>query len=307
MNKIKSVVMAIYLGLPIFVEAEDVRADPTNVFENQHSISSLEPIENILIRVDECSASIVFRSQALSEKLVSRACQQLIQQEKNFHQIFGTQDKPVKDDHNVRLRANFYSSNENYVKYATAHFNMPTNNGGMYLEGYPEKKNNHAEFVAYQKNGGLWNLRHEFIHYLDGRFNHYGDYCNGLHDDHAGPEFCAEPHLAYPHLVWWTEGIAEFLAKGDDNPKAVTLAASKQYPISELFNTSSNQNGGTERVYYWGYLAVRFMMENQPRKIEEMLLLTRRGDWNGYQQLVGNWSTQFDQQWYAWLEKLTAK
>jgi hypothetical protein len=80
------------------------------------------------------------------------------------------------------LRANFYSSSDEYVKYATAHFNMPTNNGGMYLAGYPVRKDNHAEFVAYERDGGLWNLSHEYIHYLDGRFNRYGDYCNGLHE-----------------------------------------------------------------------------------------------------------------------------
>jgi len=176
----------------------------------------------------------------------------------------------------------------------------------MYLEGYPDKKDNHAEFVAYQKGDVLWNLRHEFVHYLDGRFNAYGDHCNGLHDDHAGPEFCAEPHLAYPHLVWWSEGIAEFLAKGNDNSKAIPLAASKKYPISELFNTSGSENGGIERIYRWGYLAARFMMEEQREEIDKMLNLTRQGDWNGYQKLVRQWSTKFDKQWYVWLEKLSS-
>ncbi len=183
---------------------------------------------------------------------------------------------------------------------------MPTNNGGMYLKGYPERKNNHAEFVAYAREGGLWNLSHEYIHYLDGRFNRYGDYCNGLHDDHAGPEFCPKPNASYPYGVWWSEGIAEYIAHGKDNPTAAKVAATKKHPLSELFNTSYNQNGGTERVYRWGYLAVRFMMENHRVKIEQSLALSRKGDWDGYQALMAYWSTSLDEQWFTWLDDIAA-
>jgi microbial collagenase len=261
-------------------------------------------VEQVLTQVHNCNASITIRSQALKTEQVEKACKELVAQENEFHQVFNTRGKPVADDYNHNLRANFYHTRDEYVKYATAHFTMPTNNGGMYLEGYPDKKGNHAEFVAYEKNGGLWNLEHEFVHYLDGRFNKYGDYCNGLHDDHAGPEFCPEPNLAYPHGVWWGEGIAEYLSKGKDNPHALKMAADKTYALSELFNTSYNKNGGTDRVYYWGYLAVRFLMESHRDKVDEMLALTRKGDWAGYQSLLKGWSTSMDQQWFDWLASI---
>ncbi|KGJ96970.1 collagenase [Colwellia psychrerythraea] len=268
--------------------------------------SKLASIEKILTQVHHCNKSITIRSQALSSDKIAESCKDLIAQEEKFHQIFNTLNKPVKNDNNTSLRANFYSSNAEYVKYATAHFNMPTNNGGMYLEGYPDKKGNHAEFVAYERNGGLWNLTHEYIHYLDGRFNRYGDYCNGLHDDHAGPEFCPKPNASYPHGVWWSEGVAEYIAWGKDNGKAVKVAGSKKFPLSELFNTSYNNNNDSERVYHWGYLAVRFMMENHRDEVEKSLVLSRKGDWTGYQDLMRSWSTSMDKEWFIWLDSLAA-
>jgi microbial collagenase len=270
------------------------------------SNNELASINQILAQVHHCNTTITIRSQSLSSEQLTMACEELIGKEDKFHRIFKTRNKPVADDNNHSLRANFYSSSDEYVKYATAHFNMPTNNGGMYLEGYPDRKDNQAEFVAYERDGGLWNLSHEYIHYLDNRFNRYGDYCNGLHDDHAGPEFCPKPNLSYPHGVWWSEGIAEYLTWGKNNPKATTIAASKKYPLSELFNTSYNKNGGTERVYRWGYLAVRFMMENHRYKVEQSLALSRKGDWDGYQALMISWSTSLDEQWFIWLDKIAA-
>lgn len=264
----------------------------------------LASVTQVLSQITHCNDTIVIRSQSLDKAQLSSACKLLIAQENKFHQVFNTRGKPVKDDNNVKMRANIYSDRAAFVKYATAHFNMPTDNGGMYLEGYPDKVDNQAEFVAYERSGKIWNLKHEYIHYLDGRFNKYGDYCNGLHDDHAGPEFCPTPHLAYPHIVWWAEGLGEYLAWGKNNEKAVALAKEKSFALSELFNTSSNKNTGSDRVYRWGYLAVRFMMEQQRSKIDNMLAYVREGDWQGYQNLIKSWGTSLDKDFALWLDEL---
>lgn len=274
--------------------------------DKQSADTDLLKVDDVLRQVTNCNERIVIRSQALSKEQVQATCQLLIEQEQSFHTVFNTFAKPVENDHNVTMRANVYASRDEFIKYATAHFNMPTDNGGMYLEGYPDNVDNQAEFVAYQRSGKIWNLKHEFVHYLDGRFNKYGDYCNGLHDDHAGPEFCPSPHLAYPHIVWWAEGIAEYLAWGENNSKAIELAKVQKFALSELFNTSSNENTGADRVYRWGYLAVRFMMENHRADIEAMLKLVRSGDWQGYQTLIKSWGTGFDKEFTHWLVSLNS-
>ena len=287
------------ISITTTVASEKITVD--NALEKVKN-EELASVDEVLSQVNNCNETIIIRSQALTPAMIEQACELLIAKEKNFHQTFNTQSKPVADDNNKAMRANVYHSRDEFVKYATAHFTMPTNNGGMYLEGYPDKPDNQAEFVAYERDGQIWNLRHEYVHYLDGRFNKYGDYCNGLHDDHAGPEFCPSPNLTYPHIVWWAEGIGEYMAKGNNNPKAIVIASEKTYQLSELFNTSSNENTGGDRVYRWGYLAVRFMMENNRDDIEKMLTLIRSGEWQAYQELVRSWGTKFDSDFHTWLD-----
>ncbi|MCH8617975.1 collagenase [Undibacterium sp. TS12] len=262
-------------------------------------------IQQVLSHVHQCSNSLSLRSQALSHEQENQTCQMLGVLEKKFHDMFATGGKPVKDDFNTSLRANIYQSKEDFEKYAGQHFDMPTNNGGMYLEGLPDRPGNQAEFVANQrKDGSIHNLGHEYIHYLDGRFNLYGDFCANLQDSHSPPENCARPAPLTPYLVWWTEGIAEYVAKGTDNPAAIKAAAEKSFALSQLFDTGYESNNGVTRIYSWGYLAVRFMMEKHRPEVERMLVLTRSGDYPRYQSLVRSWGTSMDQEFAQWLEGL---
>lgn len=262
------------------------------------------PVDAVLKTQHQCSPTLIIRAQALTKAQIKDACQMLSQQEAKFHQLLNTHNSPVKHDNNTAMRANIYADADAYRTYVTAHFNVPSDNGGMYLEGLPDTPGNQAEFVAYQKNGAIWNLRHEYVHYLDGRFNLYGDFCASLHDSHSAPEYCPKPAPALPHLVWWSEGLAEYLAQGDNNIAAAEHAAKGTYRLSEIFNTSYEHNGGSDRIYRWGYLAVRFMMEHHRDKLETMLGFTRKGDYPRYQALVREWGTSMDEEFSLWLKKI---
>jgi microbial collagenase len=285
-------------------------------------VSSAAPVaklEEILSQVHVCSPTITLRSESLTSEQITQACSMLSQKEARFHALFDTTGKPVANDHNSSMRANIYSNKDSYAKHVTEHFDVPSNNGGMYLEGLPHLLDNQAEFVAYEQKEHIWNLGHEYIHYLDGRFNSYGDFCASLHDNHSGPEYCPQPSPLFPHLVWWGEGIAEYVANGDFLPEvlkdsvliggALEKKASKEtkqvsYAFSELLNTSYEHNGGGDRIYQWGYLAVRFMMENHRTEVEHMLSLTRKGYYAQYQALAKSWGTRFDAEFSNWLIQL---
>lgn len=269
----------------------------------------IAPISEVLTQEHACSDTIVIRSQALTATQIEQACQLLGKQEAKFHQLFDTQGKPVANDNNISMRANVYHSRENYTQYVTAHFDVPSDNGGMFLEGLPHNAGNQAEFVAYEKKGEIWNLAHEYVHYLDGHFNLYGDFCASLHDSHSAPEYCPKPAPLLPHLVWWSEGLGEYISQGDNNKAAIELAkesvaTASTYSLSELFNTSYEINGGSDRVYRWGYLAVRFMMEQHKDKIDTMLAFTRKGDYPRYQALIKQWGTDMDANFQAWINTL---
>lgn len=262
--------------------------------------------DQVLSRKHRCSATLELRSQALSAGQEAEICLELAKIEARFHSVFATEGRPVKHDHNLSLRANIYASAEDFVRYAGKHFDMPTNNGGMYLEGLPEQPGNRAEFVANQrKDGSVRNLGHEYVHYLDGRFNLYGDFCANLHDSHDAPENCAKPAPQTPYLIWWTEGVAEYIARGAEHPQALKVAGSKAFALSQLFDTGYMANGGDERVYAWGYLAARFMLEQQRPRLEQMLGFTRSGDYPRYQALLRGWGSSLDAEFAKWLDGLS--
>ncbi|MCV2366903.1 collagenase [Roseateles oligotrophus] len=268
--------------------------------------ANLVSVEQVLSRAHRCSATLELRSQALSPQQEAQICGELAAIEIRFHRLFGTEGRPVKHDLNNSLRANIYASGDEFVRYAGQHFDMPTNNGGMYLEGLPERVGNRAEFVANQKkDGSVRNLGHEYVHYLDGRFNLYGDFCANLHDSHDAPENCPKPAPQTPYLIWWTEGVAEYIARGADHPKAMKAAGSKAFALSQLFDTGYMNNGGDERVYAWGYLAARFMLERQRVRLEQMLAFTRSGDYPRYQALLRGWGSSLDAEFAKWLEGLS--
>lgn len=268
--------------------------------------SNKEEIETVLTRTHICSNTLSLRSEALTKEQEESTCINLGIAEKKFHLIFGTENKPVPHDGNTSLRANIYLNSENYVKYATKHFNISTDNGGMYLEGIPDAPSNHAEFIAYQnKDGSIKNLGHEYVHYLDGRFNLYGDFCANLHDSHSAPENCAKPTPLAPYLVWWTEGIAEYISRDNNNSYAINLSKTKIYQLSQLFDTAYEHNNGRDRIYAWGYLATRFMMEKHREKIDQMLTFTRQGDFPRYQALIKSWGTTMDEEFLLWIDQLS--
>ncbi len=268
------------------------------------------PVAAVLSQQHRCSDTLLLRHAKLTTTQTSAICTELTAVEQRFHQLLNTGKAPVADDGNSALRANIYASRADFERFAGSHFNMPTDNGGMYLEGLPHQAGNQAEFVAYQRGSGeVWNLRHEYVHYLDGRFNLHGDFCANLHDSHAAPENCPKPAPLTPYLVWWTEGLAEYIAQGSDNPAALELARDKGgkqqvYPLSELFNTGYISQGGTERVYRWGYLATRYLLEQHPDKVSQLLQFLRRGDYPRYQALVKGWGNSLDADFQRWLATL---
>ncbi|MEH8020436.1 collagenase [Rheinheimera metallidurans] len=211
-----------------------------------------------------CSSSLKVRYQLpLSANNLLHICSELAEQEQYFHSLFNTTtDTPVLNDNNTDLEVVIFNSSAEYKSHAGNFFNINTDNGGMYLEGTPSDEGNQARFIAHQAEWlnyfEVWNLRHEYVHYLDGRFNQWGGF-----NDQAS------------NSVWWSEGLAEYLSYRDTNATALNVAKNKTYQLSEIFQTTYN-NGDTTRIYYWGYLATRFMFEQQLAEVNNVLLPSLR-------------------------------
>ncbi|MEU6478044.1 M9 family metallopeptidase [Streptomyces sp. NPDC047017] len=243
-----------------------------------------------------CSASITIKAQQMTSAELASTCTGLRDQDAYFHRL--VRDKgPVANDGNSTIEVVVFDSSTDYQTYAGALYGIDTDNGGMYLEGDPAAAGNQPRFIAYEAEWlrpdfQIWNLNHEYTHYLDGRFDLYGDFDAGV----------ATP------TVWWIEGFAEYVSysyRGVAYPEAMAEAGRGTYALSALFDTTYAND--TTRVYRWGYLAVRYMLEKHPADMDTVLGFYRTGDWNAARAyLTGTIGTRYDSDWRIWLAACAA-
>ncbi|MFB7619909.1 collagenase [Kitasatospora sp. NPDC056181] len=244
-----------------------------------------------------CNDGLKIRAQDMSPEQLATTCTSLINEDAYFHKIIGDKGA-IPGDVNTNLEVVAFDDYDQYALYAWAFYDIDVDNGGMYEEGDPSKPGNQARFIAHEASWlrpsfSIWNLNHEYTHYLDGRYNMYGDF---------------EAGITTP-TIWWVEGIAENISYGYRNVRnddAIAEAAKKTYKLSELFDTVYDQTGdatvNSNRVYRWGWLAVRYMLQEHRADMDAVLAKYRTGDWNGartiLKQTIG---TRYDAGFDAWL------
>jgi microbial collagenase len=207
--------------------------------------------------------------------------------------MLNTHGVPVADDYNDTLEVVVFANNTEYENYSGVLFGNATNNGGEYIEGNPASRTNQARFIAFRATWlpqfEIWNLRHEYVHYLDGRYDMYGDFDLGTRVP----------------TVWYIEGLAEYIALGNDNQKAIDVAKTGQYRLSEIFRNTYQMDDYVDRAYRWGYMAVRFVFERRPELLGMILPLFRSGDYERYWDYMQRLSTQLDDEFAAWVPTAT--
>lgn len=247
---------------------------------------------NVLPVRYSCSPTLKLKAQSLTSAQLQEACSIVAGEESYFHQQVQSGNVPVANDNNKQLEMVIFNSSKSYATYAGAIFGIDTNNGGMYLEGDPSAANNQARFIAYQAEWKLpafeiWNLTHEYIHYLDGRFNMSGDFNAAVS----------------VNSIWWIEGFAEYMSysyRKLDYNDAKTQAAAGTYKLSQIFN--NDYSSGQTRVYNWGYLAVRYMFEKQRNRVSTLLnSYFRPGNYSAYTSYMNGINTTLDADFSAWL------
>ncbi|WP_328994664.1 M9 family metallopeptidase [Kribbella sp. NBC_01245] len=244
-----------------------------------------------------CSSTVTIRAQEISATNLSTTCTSLAGQVSYFHNKVRNSG-PVANDNNTSLEVVTFHSSDDYKTYAGVLFDIDTNNGGMYLEGDPAAQGNVPRFIAYEAEWqrptfAIWNLNHEFTHYLDGRFDMYGDFAAGQ---------------VVP-AVWWIEGVAEYISYGYralPYDEALEEAKRHTYSLSTLWQTTY-ENSNTNRTYRWGYLAARYMLERHPDDVDRMLAKFRVGDYRGgYAIYATGIGTRYDADFNAWLDNISA-
>ncbi|MET3132949.1 microbial collagenase [Oxalobacteraceae bacterium GrIS 1.11] len=248
----------------------------------------------VLVKSYTCSPTLRIRAQELTTAQMQDSCAILATEETYFHNMLQTKRVPVANDNNTSLELVVFDDYTNYSKYAGVIYGISTDNGGMYLEGDPSVVGNQARFIAHEASWlrpvfQVWNLQHEYIHYLDGRFDMLGDFNAGT----------AKP------TVWWIEGLAEYLSNKNNNQTAIDVAKTGTYKLSTIFGNTYAMADYVPRAYRWGYMATRFMMEKHRADIDAILPKFRVGDYDGYQTYMAYIGTRYDAEFAAWVNTAT--
>lgn len=184
-------------------------------------------------------------------------------------------DNPVANDTNVNLNMIVYGTLADYGKWQTLLYNLPSNNGGMYIE-------RGATFYTYQRTAqeSTFTLeelfRHEYVHYLQGRY--------------IVPGYWAEdPFYKNDRLVWFEEGMAEHFA-GSTDTEGVRIRESQgntiknegtsQYmTVSQVLNADYN-NGF--KFYRYGNMLWSYWFKNDMATAKQLIDYVRSSDITGF-------------------------
>lgn len=243
---------------------------------------------------------VTIRAQALPEVGLAAACEQLLPVNRRFHRLLGTRnDDPVASDLNDQLHVIVFEDSENYRTYSRFLFGNPTNNGGIYREGNPSDSDNIPLVFVYE---AFWardpsrdfypvlSLDHEYVHYLDGRFVKRG-----------------APWDYGSQIVGWAEGLAEYVSLWLGSP----LSGNGHYIRDLIRETRRPPNltriltvtyrDSVELVYGWGHLAVRFLFEQHPTEVQEIVRMLRAGRYDDWRRYIGSLA-KYEREFARWLD-----
>lgn len=197
-----------------------------------------------------------------------------------FHRIIGN-DKPLEagnaDD---VLTMVIYNSPEEYKLNRTL-YGYSVDNGGIYIEGI-------GTFFTYERTPeeSIYSLeelfRHEFTHYLQGRYLVPGLFNEGdFYKGNSG------------RITWFEEGSAEFFAGSTRTsvlPRKSMVGGLSENP-KERFSADkilhSKYDDGWE-FYKYGYAFSDYMYNNSKKLFSDLVSTMKNNDVKGYENLIEN-------------------
>jgi microbial collagenase len=249
-----------------------------------------------------CGTQYVIRSEAMTAAQLDSTCTSITQETKYFHGLLGTRkNEPVAGDRNKTLELVVFDNYSEYARFSGFLFGNSTNNGGIYLEGDPSLRGNQARFIAYRADWlstfEIWNLNHEFAHYLDGRYDMWGGFGDyPLEVGGSGP--------VHQSSVWWIEGFAEYMSYSFRERYYADATSRAQIAPLALSDVMRNTyDSGSARVYNWGYLAARYIIERQPPEQKTFLPMMRVGNYAGYSSYIDQLGSSLDGDFSSWLQR----
>ena len=192
----------------------------------------------------------------------------------NFFKLTG-EVEPLSDDSNQTINVYIFKSPEDYDSLGFMLFNIPTNNGGIYIE-------DNSAFYTFDRDSNILPLdmlvKHEYTHYLDGRYNIPGTFGQERFYD-----------WDYGRSVFWVEGLANFVASATfDNGFYISKFSGQRvnYDVETGQTISLERSIRTsysyENMYMYSEAAWGFLYDVAYEDLLEMFRLIRSRNYDGY-------------------------
>lgn len=207
---------------------------------------------------------------------------------------------PIPNDPNSTLTMIIYGSKSDYNAYQSFLYDLSSNNGGIYIENW-------GTFFTYERTSSESSYtiedltRHEFVHYLQGRFLIEGDYNEGeIYDNNR--------------IVWMTEGIAEFLTGSTVSegvlPRKLLVDlvygdGNNRLNVNEIVTATYNTSG----VYEYSGLLFQYLYDNRIGTLRDIIKYVNASDIENYDALMHNMAEDEDlnEDFQTYLDNLIEK
>ena len=204
---------------------------------------------------------------ALTQEHVGRLYDAIQEVESQFYRKTTLLD-PTPGDANDDVTLVIYSSPHDYELYQPFLYGLSTDNGGIYIESW-------GTLFTYDRDS--WEsvytleqlLRHEFVHYLDGRYVVVPLFGEGIYEGER--------------LTWYTEGLAEYLVGSTRVegvlPRRVLVqqieADSERMTVAEIVEA---RYADGFRFYNYTGMFFEFLAREQPSLLAELFTRVRGND-----------------------------
>jgi len=188
-------------------------------------------------------------------------------------------DQPLPSDINDTLRVKLYGSPFDYQNYNGVLFDIDyPNSGGVYIELF-------GTFYTYDRTAAESNytveelFRHEYSHYLQGRYLIPG-------------YWAGSPYYDNSRLVWFEEGMAQFLAgstklEGIKGLQVVRdrVESTTNQTLTDVFN-SSYSSGNQDAFYIYGPMLWSWWYDSNRSLIKQLMGYLRDTDLSEFDSTV---------------------
>ncbi|GAA0737268.1 collagenase [Clostridium oceanicum] len=228
---------------------------------------------------------IIKAGDKVSESKIQRLYWASKEVKSQFHRIIGN-DKPLeKGNADDVLTMVIYNSPKEY-KVNRSLYGYSVDNGGIYIEGI-------GTFFTYERTPqeSIYSLeelfRHEFTHYLQGRYLVPGLFNQG--DFYKGNN---------GRITWFEEGTAEFFAgstRTSVKPRQSMVGGISRDP-QERFSTYKTLHSKYDdgwKFYTYGYTFSDYMYNNNKKLFNDLVTTMKNNDVKGYESLIENTSKDF--------------